>query len=30
MPGTNEAFLRVKIDTQIKDQGWDVLNPNAV
>ena len=26
----NEAFSRVKIDAQLKDQGWDVLNPNAV
>ena len=25
MPGTNEAFSRVKIDAQLKDQGWDVL-----
>jgi len=30
MPGTNEAFSRVKIDAQLKDQGWDVLDPNAV
>ena len=30
MPGTNEAFSRVKIDAQLKDQGWDVFNPNAV
>ena len=30
MPGTNEAFSRVKIDAQLKDQGWDVVNPNAV
>ncbi len=30
MPGTNEAFSRVKIDAQLKDQGWDVLNPNAM
>jgi type I restriction enzyme R subunit len=30
MPGPNEAFSRVKIDAQLKDQGWDVLNPNAV
>ncbi len=30
MPGTNEAFSRVKIDAQLKDRGWDVLNPNAV
>ena len=30
MPGTNEAFSRVKIDAQLKDQGRDVLNPNAV
>ena len=30
MPGTNEAFSRVKIDAQLKDQGCDVLNPNAV
>jgi len=28
--GTNEAFSRVKIDAQIKDQDWDVLDPNAV
>lgn len=27
---TNEAFSRVKIDAQLKDQGWDVLNTNAV
>jgi type I restriction enzyme R subunit len=30
MPGTNEAFSRVKIDAQLKDQGWDVLDINAV
>jgi type I restriction enzyme R subunit len=30
MPGTNEAFSRVKIDAQLRDQGWDVVNPNAV
>lgn len=30
MPGTNEAFSRVKIDAQLRDQGWEVLNPNAV
>lgn len=30
MPGTNEAFSRVKIDAQLKDHGWDVLNTNAV
>ncbi len=30
MPGTNEAFSRVKIDAQLKDRGWDVLNTNAV
>jgi type I restriction enzyme R subunit len=30
MPGTNEAFSRVKIDAQLKDRGWDVVNPNAV
>lgn len=30
MPGTNEAFSRVKIDAQLRDQGWDVINPNAV
>jgi hypothetical protein len=30
MPGTNEAFSRVRIDAQLKDQGWEVLNPNAV
>jgi type I restriction enzyme R subunit len=27
---TNEAFSRVKIDAQLKDEGWDILNPNAV
>jgi type I restriction enzyme R subunit len=30
VPGTNEAFSRVKIDAQLRDQSWDVLNPNAV
>jgi type I site-specific restriction endonuclease len=30
MAGTNEAFSRVKIDAQLKDQGWDVLDPNAL
>lgn len=30
MPGTNEAFSRVKIDAQLKDRGWDVINPNAI
>lgn len=30
MLGTNEVFSRVRIDAQLKDQGWDVLNPNAV
>jgi len=30
MPGTNDAFSRVKIDAQLKDRDWDVLNPNAV
>lgn len=30
MPGTNEAFSRVKIDAQLKDQAWEVINPNAV
>lgn len=30
MSGTNEAFSRVKIDAQLKDQGWEVLNTNAV
>jgi type I restriction enzyme, R subunit len=30
MPRTNEAFSRVKIDAQLKDRDWDVLNPNAV
>lgn len=28
--GTNEAYARVKFDAQLKDQGWDVLNANAV
>jgi type I restriction enzyme R subunit len=27
---TNEAFSRVRIDAQLKDQGWDVLDTNAV
>jgi type I restriction enzyme R subunit len=27
---TNEAFSRVKIDAQLKDEGWEVTNPNAV
>jgi type I restriction enzyme R subunit len=27
---TNEAFSRVKIDAQLKDQGWDTHNSNAV
>jgi cell wall-associated NlpC family hydrolase len=27
---TNEAFSRVKIDDQLRDQGWDVLDTNAV
>lgn len=27
---TNEAFSRVKIDAQLRDQGWDIENPNAV
>lgn len=26
MPGTNEAFSRVRIDAQLKEQGWDVVN----
>ncbi len=26
----NEAFSRVKIDAQLKDEGWDVQNPTAV
>lgn len=30
MPPTNEAFSRVKIDAQLRDQGWEVLNTNAV
>lgn len=30
MPATNEAFSRVRIDAQLKDQGWDVLDTNAV
>ena len=29
MSGTNEAFSRVKIDAQLNDQGWEVLNPNV-
>ena len=27
---TNEAFARVKIDAQLTDQGWDMLDTNAV
>ena len=27
---TNEAFSRVRIDAQLKDQGWDVLDTSAV
>jgi len=27
---TNEAFSRVKIDAQLKDEGWETQNPNAV
>ena len=27
---TNEAFSRVAIDAQVRDQGWEVENPNAV
>jgi type I restriction enzyme R subunit len=27
---TNEAFSRVRIDTQLKNQGWDVLDTSAV
>lgn len=30
MTRTNEAFSRLKIDAQLKDQGWEVLNTNAV
>jgi hypothetical protein len=30
MPQTTEAFSRVKIDAQLRDQGWDIQNPNAV
>lgn len=30
MPGTNEAFSRVKIDVQLKDQSWEIDDPNAV
>jgi hypothetical protein len=26
----NEAFSRVKIDAQLRDEGWDVQNPTAV
>lgn len=29
MVGTSEAFSRVMIDAQIRDQGWDVLYTNA-
>ena len=27
---TNEAFSRVKIDAQLRDQGWALENPNAI
>lgn len=27
---TNKAFSRVKIDAQLRDQGWAVENPNAI
>lgn len=30
MTGKKEAFSRVKIDSQLRDQGWDVENHNAV
>ena len=30
MSSTNEAFSRVKIDAQLRDQGWEVENPNAI
>jgi hypothetical protein len=30
MADTNEAFSRVKMDAQLKDQGWDILNTNTV
>lgn len=26
MPPTSEAFSRVHIDAQLRDQGWDVLD----
>ncbi len=27
---TNEAFSRVKVDAQFRDQGWEITNTNAV
>lgn len=27
---TNEAFSRVQIDAQLRDQGWDIVDTNAV
>ena len=27
---TNEAFSRVKIDAQLRDQSWEIENPSAV
>jgi type I restriction enzyme R subunit len=30
MSGTNEAFSRVRIDAQLQDQGWEVLDTNSV
>jgi type I restriction enzyme R subunit len=30
MAATNEAFSRVRIDAQLRDQGWDVLDISSV
>ena len=30
MSPTNEAFSRVLIDAQLKEQGWDITDTNSV
>jgi type I restriction enzyme R subunit len=30
MGSTNEAFARIRIDAQLKEQGWDLTDRNAV
>lgn len=29
-PGDATFEIRVKIDAQLRDQGWDIENPNAI